>query len=98
KEREQLVDLKTGRDVTEEYPFDSRKDRRFLETHLGLSREMFRNIVFLTSQSLAGEDQVVERIRRLIAQGEETETTPAIDWLESEIQRIGKTSQARTKP
>ena len=97
-DREQLVDLKTGRDVTEEYPFDARKDRRFVETHLGLSREMFRRIVFLTSESLAGEEQVVERIRRLIAQGEETEITPVLNWLESEIQRIGKTPQARTKP
>lgn len=97
-DREQLVDLKTGRDVSEEYPFDSRKDRQFMESLLGLSREMFRRIVFLTSESLAGEEQVVERIRRLIAQGEETEIMPALNWLESEIQRIGKTSQARTKP
>lgn len=97
-DREQLVDLKTGRDITGEFPFDARKDRRFMESLLGLSREMFRRIVFLTSESLAGEQQVVERIRRLIAQGEETEITPVIHFLESEIQRIGKTPQARTKP
>lgn len=97
-DREQLVDLKTGRDISEEFPFDARKDRRFAESLLGMSREVFQRVVFITSESLAGEKQVVERIRRLIAQGEETEIMPVINWLESEIQRIGKTPQARTKP
>ena len=31
-----------------------------MESLLGLSREMFRRIVFLTSESLAGEQQVVD--------------------------------------
>ncbi|OYD08878.1 AAA family ATPase [Paludifilum halophilum] len=97
-DREQLVDLKTGRDLTGLYSMDRRKDRRFMEGLIGLSRDLFQRVVFLSSQSLAGDRQVVEKIRQWMTQGEETDLEPVLAFLEGEIQRIGKTSLARSKP
>ncbi|MFC4076881.1 AAA family ATPase [Salinithrix halophila] len=97
-DREQLVDKKTGRDLTEEFGMDRRKDRCFLEELTGLSSSLFTRVAHLSSRSFAGDHQVVERVRQIITQGEEKDLKPVLEQLEQEIQRIGKTTQSRGKP
>lgn len=97
-EREQLVDLATGRDLTDTFPMDRRKDRNIMEQLAGVPRSMFEQISLMTAHPLAGEQQVVERIRQLVSQGEELNLKPALEQLERELTEIGKTSLARTRP
>jgi DNA repair exonuclease SbcCD ATPase subunit len=97
-EREQLVDRKTGRDLTELYPLDRRKDRNLLEKLIGLNRSLFLRVAYISPYSLAGEKQLVDRIRQLVTQGEEQDLAPVLERLEQEIQRIGKSPLARSKP
>lgn len=97
-EREQLIDLATGRDLTDSFPMDRRKDRNLLEQLTGISHSLFTQVSMVTAQPLAGNQQVVERIRQLVSQGEELNVKPALEQMERELSEIGKTSLARTKP
>ncbi|QKG85107.1 AAA family ATPase [Kroppenstedtia pulmonis] len=97
-EKEQLVDLKTGRDLTGEFMMDRRKDRGFAEGLLGLPRSLFNRVFYLSSQSMQGDHQVVDKVRQLITQGEEMDLKPVLEDLKRDIQEIGKTAHARNKP
>ncbi|PTM59692.1 AAA family ATPase [Desmospora activa] len=97
-EREQLIDLATGRDLTDTFPMDRRKDHNILEQMAGVPRSLFTQVSMMTAQTLAGDQQVVERIRQLVSQGEELNLKPALEQLERELAEIGKTSLARTRP
>lgn len=97
-EREQLVDPRTGRDLTRDFPMDKRKDRNLLEGLTGLSRGLFLRVTHIRSESLAKDHQVVDKIRQLVHQGEEMNVRPALERLEEESQRIGKSAASKSKP
>lgn len=97
-DREQLVDLWTGRDLSSDFSMDRRKDRNFIEGLTGLSRNLFQQMAWIRSVPLSGDHQVVDKIRQLIHQGEEMNVRPALEHLEKEIQGIGKTTAAKNKP
>ncbi|SDW67377.1 Uncharacterized protein YhaN [Marininema mesophilum] len=97
-DREQLVLRSTGRELTGEFEMDRRKDRRFIEGLTGLSVDLFTRVAHIGPQTSGDDRHVVERIRQIITQGEETDLKPALERLERDIQQIGKTDQARSKP
>lgn len=97
-EREQLVDPVTGRDFSDHYPMDRRKDRNLMEGLTGLSRNLFQQMAWIRSFPMSGDHQVVDKIRQLVHQGEEMNVRPALEYLEKELQGIGKTTAAKNKP
>ncbi|SFS67152.1 AAA family ATPase [Marininema halotolerans] len=97
-EIEQLVVRKTGQELTKEFAMDRRKDRQFIEGLTGLSADLFNRVFHIESQKSGDDRHVVERIRQIITQGEETDLKPALERLERAIQRIGKTEQSKSKP
>ncbi|MDR6225233.1 ATP-binding protein [Desmospora profundinema] len=97
-EREQLIELATGRDLTASFPMDRRKDRNLMEHLAGIPSSLFTQVSVVTGQSLAGDQQMVERIRQLVSRGEELNLKPALEQMERELSDMGKTSLARTKP
>jgi uncharacterized protein YhaN len=104
-EAEQLVDLTEGKDITQEFAQDSRKDRLFLERQIQLSGESFRRIAVLTPGAAAegkkekknNESRMIERLKRLLFQGEDLDVRQAFKWLEERLSEIG-TPRASTKP
>lgn len=104
----QLIDLKTGRDLTEQFPLDKKRDRNFIESQTGISGEIYRKIAYLTSGSFlvrekrkeedAASKRMVDKMTQLLKQGAEMDLSPVIQYFDHKIQEIGKTEQAKQKP
>ncbi|WP_124727968.1 AAA family ATPase [Staphylospora marina] len=106
REKEELFDLEAEREITGEFPPDQRKDRQFLERQIRLSGESLRRIIFLTSGTLpqdgrkekkGGDSQVLERLKRLVVQGEDYDVNRAVRQLDASLAEIG-TARASTRP
>lgn len=87
KDIEQLIDVKTGRDLTMDFPLDKRKDRQFIYGLTGFSRNLFIQTTYFSSRLLADDQELVEKLRELM--GEKTWVNPVLNRLEKEINQIG---------
>jgi DNA repair exonuclease SbcCD ATPase subunit len=105
-EKEQLIDLAGMKDLTGEFMMDQRKDRLFLDRQIRLSGESLRRITFLTSGTIpqegkkekkGGDSQVMERLKRLVVQGEDYDVNRAIKRLDDALAEIG-TPKASSRP
>ncbi|MBA4492968.1 AAA family ATPase [Paenactinomyces guangxiensis] len=104
-EREQLVDLTQGKEITADFAMDKRKDRLFLETQTGLSGESFRRITFLTSDRVQadkkekenGDSRMMEKLKLLMSQGEDLDIAPAVKKIEAQLSEIG-TARTLARP
>ncbi|PTX64424.1 uncharacterized protein YhaN [Melghirimyces profundicolus] len=87
KDSEQLVELKTGRDLSGDYPMDARRDRQFLKGLTGLSRNLFTRSTYFSSQALTGDQEMLEKMQQLM--GEDARVEPVLNRVKSEIDKIG---------
>lgn len=106
---EQLIDLKTGNDLTSLFAMNRQKDRQFIEKQIGLSGETYRRVGILTSGTWIHspkkkeEDQtfhqkVLEKMTGLLKNGADADVTHALERLDQQIEAIGKSDFARQKP
>lgn len=107
-EVEQVIDLDTGRDLSENYPMDKKRDRYIVERQIGISGDTYKRIGYFHAGSLLPaqsnkEDekknrQLVDKLTQLLKQGAELDVTPIMEQLDKGIDMIGKTEQAKNKP
>lgn len=105
---QQLIKLATGEEITNQFPFDQKKERRYLDEQIGLSGEVLKRISFINSLSFSHRStatRAVERDRELIhrftlllRQGDEIDIDPVIEDLKREIDSIGSQPQAQSTP
>lgn len=106
---EQLIDLKTGQDVSTLYPMNKQKDRQFLEKQIGLSGETYRRVGIFTSgmwsqtskrkeEDHSFHQKMVERMTKLLKNGASPDGLSALERLDQQIDAIGKSEYARHKP
>ncbi|MDA8353793.1 MAG: AAA family ATPase [Firmicutes bacterium] len=86
-EHEQLVDRKTGRDLTPLFPMDRRKDRQLIPRLTGLSRSLFSRICCFSSSARAGDQEMLEKLQQLM--GKEARVEPVLKKLKAEVDGIG---------
>lgn len=108
KEKEQIIDLDTGKDLSSQFPMDKKRERYVLERQLGISGETYKRIGYFHAGSLITAPskketekrnrQLVEHMTKLLKQGAEYDVTPVVEQLEKGIESIGKTDQAKNKP
>ncbi|WP_044642251.1 AAA family ATPase [Risungbinella massiliensis] len=107
-EYEQVIDLDTGRDLSESFPMDKKKDRFIVERQIGISGDTYKRIGYFHAGSLLAaqhnkEDekknrQLVDKMTQLLKQGAELDVTPIMECLDKGIDTIGKTEHAKNKP
>lgn len=106
---EQLIDLKTGQDLSTLYPMNKQKDRQFLEKQIGLSGETYRRVGIFTSgmwtqiskrkeEDHTFHQKMVERMTKLLKNGASPDGLSALERLDQQIEAIGKSEYARHKP
>ncbi|WP_028776501.1 ATP-binding protein [Shimazuella kribbensis] len=108
REQEQLLNRLTGEELQQNYLFDQRKERKIIESQIGLSGELFRRTAYITSYSSSGlltskqekrwQLKLAEKLNSLIDQGEEVELTSVLKYLEDQLNELGKTEHAKQKP
>ncbi|SFX45842.1 Uncharacterized protein YhaN [Thermoactinomyces sp. DSM 45891] len=107
--KEQLVDLKTGEDLSTLYTMNKQKDRQFVEKQIGLSGETYRRVGIFTSgmwtqiSKRKEEDhsfhrKMVERMTKLLKNGANPDGLSALQILDQQLEAIGKSEYARHKP
>lgn len=104
KDREEVrvFELATGRELTGEFPVDSRRENLFAEVHLGLNRSLFEQTACVRQLGLkGGSAQAVELATRLLnlqsARDEEISVQRAISFLQAGLDGIGS-SKAPSRP
>jgi hypothetical protein len=108
REQEQLLNLQTGEELQHTFLLDQRKERRMVETQLGLSGELYRRIAYLTSYQPSGsinkkqeqvwQQKLMHKLSALVEHGDEVELTSIIRQLDIQIEEIGKTEQSKQRP
>jgi uncharacterized protein YhaN len=108
REQEQLLNRLTGEELQQNYLYDQRKERKIIESQLGLSGELFRRTAYITSYSPPGlvtskqekrwQQKLAEKLNSLIDQGDEVELTSILRYLEEQMNELGKTEHAKQKP
>ncbi|MCH5583625.1 AAA family ATPase [Shimazuella sp. AN120528] len=108
REQEQLINRETGEELQQHFLFDQRKERKIMETQIGLSGELFRRTAYITSYSDIGlrfdkeekkwQQKLAEKLNSLLDQGEEVELSVILGYLDDQLKEIGKTENAKQKP
>ncbi|MDQ0417756.1 DNA repair exonuclease SbcCD ATPase subunit [Croceifilum oryzae] len=107
--QEQLVDLKTGEDLSALYTMNKQKDRQFVEKQIGLSGEAYRRVGIFTSgmwtqiskrkeEDHSFHQKMVERMTKLLKNGANPDGFSALESLDQQLEAIGKSEYARHKP
>lgn len=104
----QLFNRVTGEELQDKYLLDQRKERNIAEKQLGLSGELYRRIAYVTSVIPSGhmnqkqeqiwQQKLLGKLSGLLVQGEETELTAIVHQLDTRMDQIGRTEQAKNKP
>ncbi|MFZ3171607.1 MAG: AAA family ATPase [Carboxydocellales bacterium] len=111
RERVELFEAVTGRELSGDFPQDSRRERLFAEAHLGLNRDLFlRTTCVRQSQAGvankqmggaedgAGTSELAARLLNLQSTGdEEVSVQQALNCLQTRLEEIGS-QKAPSKP
>lgn len=108
REQEQLLHRVTGEELQQNFLFDQRKERKIIETQIGLSGELFRRTAYITSYSDKGlqsdkqeirwQQKLAEKLNSLMDQGEDVELSVILGYLNEKLNELGKTENAKQKP
>jgi DNA repair exonuclease SbcCD ATPase subunit len=108
REQEQLWNRLTGEELHHHFSFDQRKERKIIETQLGLSGELFQRTAYIASYSDTGslsykqekkwQLKLTEKLNSLLDQGDEVELTSVLGYLDEQLNEMGKTENAKQKP